>query len=208
MPHSFQSLILSAPPDGVSFGHLDARSECRGHSLLISLHILRSRVDVDVSGQQSVLVADHRWTFARVDGGQLAETRLPPAWSGHQHFFQRIDIGPEIAHVADVHRIARPPIDYFRDRLPADRVPHGGLSLFHADSLTSQSIAVPIDIQIIAITGPFREDGSRRGVFLQYGLNFFAEFLNPLRVRAGDLETQRAAHSRGEHVDTAAHRHG
>ena len=142
-----------------------------------------------------------------MDCRQLADRNLAPARSRHQHFLQRIDVRAEIAHVADIHPISGPAIDDLGHRLAADRILDRHLRRFDADALPSQFLAVPVDVEIVAVAGSLRENRSGRGIRFQHRLDFLGELLNAVRRRAGNLEAERGAHSRSQHVHAAADGH-
>src|SRR4029077_3708076 len=96
--------------------------------LHIAADVTARDVHEDVSGEQAVLVADHRGSGRDFHARQLAERDLPPpVRRRYEHARERVGVGPEIAHIADVHGIPLATLHRGGDVLATDRVLHHAL---------------------------------------------------------------------------------
>src|SRR4029077_17332612 len=96
--------------------------------LHIAADVTARDVHEDVSGEHTVLVADHRGSGRDFHARQLAERDLPlPVRRRHEHARKRVGVGPEITYIADVYGIPLATLDRSGDVLATDRVLHHSL---------------------------------------------------------------------------------
>src|SRR5512144_3065549 len=107
----------------------------------VAADVAAVHVNEHVAGEQPVFVAYHRRSGSDPDRRDAAERNLPLALGGgHEHATERVEVGAEIAHVADVHRIALAPFDGRRDVLAADRILHYRLRFFDPEAVARQRV--------------------------------------------------------------------
>ncbi len=96
------------------------------------------------------------------DGRELGKRDLSlPAGYRHQDPAQRAQVGPEIAHVADIHRVALAALDRGGHIFAADGLGHRILGLVHAQPVAGQFVPVPLEVEKIAARRALRKDAAR-----------------------------------------------
>src|SRR5580704_16220696 len=127
----------------------------------VAARITIGKVDIDVAGKKSVFVANHGGSAANLDRSQFAEGRLVSAAGGYQHPAQCVDAAAEIAHVTDVYGIALGALIDGRNVVTADGIVQNLLRLLHADAVLRELLALPYDVEEIALIGALREHAAR-----------------------------------------------
>ena len=144
-----------------------------------------------------------------MEAGELGQRDLPlPPGCRDEHPAEHAQVGAEVAQVAHVHRIALASLDGGGDVFAPDRVLDGGLRVVDGEAVARQRGPVPLDVDEIAGCAPLGEDAARAAHSRQELFHLHAEGVDGAEVSARDLETDRGAHARREHVDAAPHWHG
>jgi hypothetical protein len=145
--------VLAAPQHGGARRQLDAVAHHPTRLVHVAADVAAGDVHEHVSGEQSVLVANHRGSCGDFHARQLADRDLPLAVRRrHQHAREGVRVRSEIAHVADVHRIPLAPLDRGGHVLAADGVLHDGLRRLDVQSDTNQITRTPVTTRRTTLT--------------------------------------------------------
>src|SRR4029450_1739212 len=100
--------------------------------------------------------------------GRGLHARQLPEWNlalsvrrRHEYVGERVGVGAEIAHVADVYGIPLSPLDRGRHVLAADGVLHDALGRLDAQPVAGERVAVPVDIEKEPASGALGEHVAR-----------------------------------------------
>src|ERR1019366_8108579 len=156
--NTLHGLVLAAPGEGISGWKLHFIAHHLLGFLDIAADIAAGNVDVHVTVQHAVLVAQHGGTAHHLDLGQLGERHLGLAvHSGHQDAPQFVGIAAVIPHVTYVDGIALAALDSGADVLAADSTHDYVLSVVNAQTVARQLVAIPLKIEEVAAAGALRE---------------------------------------------------
>jgi hypothetical protein len=207
--HALDRLELAAPRHGVSRGHLELRAEQGIRFLHVARGVPLGQVDIDVAGEQAVLVAEHARTGDALDLGEAAEGDLQPSVAGgHEHAPHRLGVRPEVGQVAHADRVTFAALDRLGGELPPDRRRHHLLRLGDGEAVLGQLVAPPADVEEIASERALGEDPAGPLDRPQDGLGLGRDPLDHGRVGPRDLEAERGSDARAQHVDPGLDGHG
>src|SRR5207237_4804818 len=154
-------LLLPGPDQGVAGWQLQ-RLRDRALGLVdVPADVARGGVDVHISGELTVFVANHRRSRRQRDRGELPKWNLRTRWRFHQHAFELGKTVTESARVPDVHRISLAPLDRARDVLPADCRFDYVLDVTDRQSVSGDCLAIDAAVGDIALRARFREHTPR-----------------------------------------------
>src|ERR1019366_1539058 len=190
VPNTLHGLVLAAPGERIPGWKLHLIAHDLLRFLDIAPDIAAGNVDVHVTVQHAVLVAQHRGTTHNLDLGQLRERYLGLAVHGrHQDAPQFVWIAAVIPHVAHVDGIALAALDGSGDVLPANGAHDYVLSVVNAQAVARQLVAIPLEIEEVTATGTLREDTSRALYLWQQSLDLGAEIFDLPDVSPVDLNS-------------------
>ncbi len=157
----------------------------------VAADVAAGDVDVDVAGEEAVLVAQHRRPLQQPDVGELGERNLRPRASGartcgrccgrrrhcrarqsarrrdrrhrHQHPPEAIGVVAQLARVAHVDRVARAPLDGGGDVLAADGGGDHRLQVVDGEPVAGELIAPWHDVEEVAARHALGEDAAGAG---------------------------------------------
>src|SRR5262249_7166730 len=130
------------------------------------------------------------------------------AAGGNQNFAERLQVGTEVALVADVDGVTLAAFDGGADVLSAYRSGKRILGVFDREAVAAQRLPVPGHIQKVTISRALGEDVTRTRHFRKHSLNLPADLLDTVQITTLDLEADGGANAGREHLNTAADRHG
>ena len=192
--HAGHRFVLAAPEHCVARRQLDLLAHHPTRLVHVAADVAAGDVHEHVSGEQSVLVADHRGSCRDLHARQLAEWNLPLSIRRrHEHTCERVGVGSEIAHVADVHRVPLAPLDRGGHVLAADRVLHHALRRLDAQPVAGERVAVPLDVEEESAGGALREHVARAAHRGERRLDRRADLLDLGEIAARDLQPDRRA---------------
>jgi len=108
-------------------------------------------VDVDVTGERAVLVAEHRWTAREGNVDHLLDGNLRTGGRADQDSSQFIYIVAEIPIVSNVDRVPLAALDVLGDLGAADAGGDGLLHVRYCQPVARRLFAVQFNVQIEAL---------------------------------------------------------
>ena len=147
----------------------------RGHAL---------DIDIDVSSQLTIVVADHLRHLPHRHIRNLPKRNRPSIARNHRgtpNLLHRIDIFRRVLE-RESHGRAVVPFDA-QDIVAADGIPHGVHRFSHGDTLHGHALEVVPNVDVIAFRNAFSENGFRSGKFMKKRFdllrNLFDRFQRP-----------------------------
>jgi hypothetical protein len=121
--------VFAGPLVSVTWLQLELLAEEVVRRVHESAIVFRIEVDVDVTGQGSVLVPDHGRAAGKRNARDLLDRDLCTGRCRNQDAAQLLHVVTEVAVVADVYWVSFAAFDIFRDHFPADSRTDGLLDI-------------------------------------------------------------------------------
>src|SRR5207302_3718435 len=135
--------------------------------------------------------------------GQLLHGDLRASRGFHQHAPQPVDVFAEGAAVTDVDRVALPALDGHGHVGPA----HGRLDyVLHVhdrEAVAGDGVATQGEVQVVTLGDALGKGAASAGHHADVLLDLTADAVDLLQIRAKDLDADRRADARGQHVNPA-----
>src|SRR5439155_23602738 len=148
----------------------------------------RQGIEIDVSGQLGALFANHRGSRRQRNGRELGEWDLGAQRRFHQDAIQIRKVLSEAALVPDIDRIALASLDGPRDILSPDRRLDDVLDVADRQPMTSNGLAVGLNVREVALRDALGVDTPRAGNRRQRPLDLLAQSLTPVQILPDNLD--------------------
>ena len=176
-----------------------------------SLHVLGPgdvpQVDVDVSSQLAVVVANHLRRFADRDVGDIAERHRAAVVGDNRRVSdlgERVDVLGRILNRQRHHGLVG--LANADHVVAADREAHRGQRLVHGDAVLSHALEIEPGVHEVALRDPLGDHRRGAGHVAQQPLHVLRHLLDDREVLAFHLQTDRRLDARVLHHHARADR--
>ena len=210
LPHPEHVLVLPAPRHRVAGRHLDGARHrlLRAVDVTADVDLRGVEVDVDVAGQEPVLVADHGRALGELHLRDLLHRDLAAARQRQEHAPQRRQIVAVVAGVADVDAVALAPLDGRALLVAADRRHHHRVGGVDGETIPGELIALQHEVEEVAARHALGVGAAGPRHLLKRRLRRERDVLDLLQLGARDLDADRGANAGREHVEASLDGHG
>src|SRR5581483_2160901 len=204
---AYLEFVFAGPLVGVTGGELEFLAEQPVRLGYKSAVVPGGEVEIDVSGEKAVLVANHRRTAGEIDRSHLRDRNLRSRRRRDQDPAQLLHVVAEVAAVAHIDRITLATFDIFGDVLAANAGSDRALHIGDRQTVAGGFGAVDFDIDVEALGHALRKDGAEFCKFAKNLLKPGAGALNPFDGWTLNLQADGSLDARELHVEPVLHGH-
>ena len=139
-------------------------------------------VDVHISSQRRILIADHRWASRKRNLRQITQRHLSVRWCGDKNLAKLIEIVPEVGGVANRDWVAFPSFHILGNVVAANAGGDDALDIAYGQAVSRRFSSIDFDIDVKALRHAFREDRPHFRQRAQNLLHLAAELLDALKA--------------------------
>ena len=200
-------LVLSGPGDRVAGRKFHLVAHHCARLCDIGAQVDTADINKGPAVEASIFAFQHRRAIDDQHLGNLAQRHLLPSGGEQRQFAQFFDIIALLARETQIDRVALQPLDGGGDIDAADCDSDHLVDVGYIQPKAGGGKAVGTDFDVAPAGNPFRVGGGRSRHAHDDPFEIFADALDNLQVRAGNLDANRRLDAGGKHVDARLDRH-